>query len=280
MEHVSRQALEAILFVVDEPVDVSTLTQVLEVGRAEVEAALRALAERLRDERRGFVLREVAGGWRLYTAPEAAPYVERWVLAGRSGRLTQAALETLAVIAYKQPISRQEIGEIRGVNADGAVRTLLARGLVEEVGRDPGPGRAVLYGTTTAFLEKVGLSDLDGLPPLTDFLPEAPAPDEPSDPVDLRAARQRLQAGRDLVTAGRPRWEPGGGGERGAGAEDAPARSEPDAASGTRDPDQDMDDLTAALERATRNAMAALEHAVSSADEHQDGVRGDDEGTP
>jgi segregation and condensation protein B len=152
----ARQALEAILFVVDEPVDVSTLSQVLEVGRGEVEAELAELAGRLEEEGRGFVLRRVAGGWRLYTAPAAAPYLERWVLAGRSGRLTQAALETLAVIAYKQPVSRHEVSEIRGVNADGAVRTLVGRGLVEEVGRDPGPGQAILYGTTPEFLEKIG----------------------------------------------------------------------------------------------------------------------------
>jgi hypothetical protein len=139
----------------------------------------------------------------MYTAAGARPVLERWALAGRSGRLTQAALETLAVIAYKQPISRQEVGDIRGVNADGAVRSLVARGLVEEVGRDEGPGQALLYGTTTLFLERIGIDDLEELPPLTDFLPEAPGPrrararGDPGGPAPHRRGERAGQRARD-----------------------------------------------------------------------------------
>ncbi|HEX2026581.1 MAG TPA: SMC-Scp complex subunit ScpB [Nitriliruptorales bacterium] len=283
MDATTRQALEAILFVVDEPVDETTLSQVLEVGRREVEAELAALAEQLRQERRGFVLRQVAGGWRLYTAAEAAPYIERWVLHGRSGRLTQAALETLAVVAYKQPVSRHEVSEVRGVNADGALRTLLGRGLVQEVGRDSGPGQAVLYGTTDAFLEKLGIDRLQDLPPLPDLLPEGPAPDEPV-AAGLRAARERLRAGQDLVASGRPRWDPAeeppgpGEADRQWPEPDALERSGPPLTGApgpslqpgeplARSRGQDMDDLTEALERAARNAMATLEQAMRAAED-------------
>lgn len=286
MDPTTRQALEAILFVVDEPVDVTTLSQVLEVGRREVEAELAALAQQLQQQRRGFVLRQVAGGWRLYTAPDAAPYIERWVLSGRSGRLTQAALETLAVVAYRQPVSRHEVSEVRGVNADGALRTLLGRGLVQEVGRDSGPGHAVLYGTTAAFLEKLGIDHLEDLPPLPELLPEGPAPDEPV-PAGLRAARERLRAGQDLVASGRPRWDPAdeppapGTADRAGewpaantleGADRPRPVGVPDPAAEPGEPpgrsrDQDMDDLTEALERAARNAMATLEQAVRAAED-------------
>jgi segregation and condensation protein B len=235
-----RQALEAILFVVDEPVDVTTLSQVLEVGRVEVEEALSDLARELEDGGRGFVVRNVAGGWRMYTAAAADPYVERWVLSGRSRRLSHAALETLAVVAYKQPVSRQEVSDIRGVNADAALRTLLAHGLVDEVGRDPGPGQAILYGTTTQFLERVGAASIDDLPSLTDFLPDGPAPDEPH---DHGAARARIRSGEQLD----PR---------------------PDG----RDParpsvEKEIEDLSDALERVARNAMTTLESAVRAAAE-------------
>ena len=250
MERVTRQALEAILFVSDEPVDAASLAQVLDEPADAVLAALEALAADLEASRRGMVLRQVAGGWRLYSAPDADPYVERFVLAGRSGRLSAAALETLAVIAYKQPISRAEIGEVRGVNVDGAVRTLVTRGLVEEVGRDPGPGQAILYGTTREFLEQVGLNDLGDLPPLSEFLPTGPAPDEPA-PELLRAARAHLQAGGELSATGRP-WDP----------------SDPGASAGTDrsgDGSADMDELSGALERAARGALSTLETAMRAA---------------
>ncbi|MDQ3973005.1 MAG: SMC-Scp complex subunit ScpB [Actinomycetota bacterium] len=187
-----RKALEAILLVVEEPVAASTLAQVLEVATDEVEAALRALRAEYVDDGRGFVLREVAGGWRLYTDPGAAAYVERFVVHGRSGRLSQAALETLAIVAYKQPITRTQVSEIRGVDADGAIRSLLARGLVEEVGREASPGQPVLYGTTGLFLESMGLADLGQLAPLPDST-SRPLPPEPS-PGGYKAARRRLDA--------------------------------------------------------------------------------------
>ncbi|MFN2557089.1 MAG: SMC-Scp complex subunit ScpB [Nitriliruptorales bacterium] len=290
----SRQALEAILFVVDEPVAVSTLCEVLGASQGEIEAELAALATELEEQRRGFVLRNVAGGWRLYTAPDMAPYVERWVQGRRSGRLSRAALETLAVIAYKQPVSRAEVAEIRGVNADGAMRTLVARGLIGEVGRDSGPGQAVLYGTTARFLEDVGISSLSDLPPLADFLPPGPAPDEPS-PEHQRDARAVIRAGRGLPSTGKARWEPKPDGsppevtvhpgDSGAvvAASDASAgdnhppvpRTRPSAVA-RGDGEGEFDALTEALERATRNALALLENALQPADEPADSSSGEE----
>lgn len=166
-----RAALEAILMVVDEPVDTVTLAQVLERPTGEVDALLRELSAEYTAAGRGFDLREAAGGWRFYTRAECAPYVERFVRDGRTARLTQAALETLAVVAYRQPVSRARVAAIRGVNSDGVMRTLVARGLVEEAGTDPETG-AVLYRTTDYFLERLGLRSLDELPELAPFLPD------------------------------------------------------------------------------------------------------------
>lgn len=173
-----RRILEAILFVCDEPVPVTILAQVTEEPRDTVETELRRLAADLEEGDRGIALREVAGGWRLYTHPDAAPYVERFVLSVQQPRLTQAALETLAIVAYKQPVTRQQIAAIRGVDSDGVVGTLEQRGLVHEVARDSGPGQAVLYGTTLPFLERLGLASLGDLPPIADLLPSASAADE------------------------------------------------------------------------------------------------------
>lgn len=192
-----RRALEAILLVVEEPVAASTLAQVLEVPVDDVTEALRALRAEYVDDQRGFVLREAGGGWRLYTDPGLAPYVERFVQHGRSGKLSQAALETLAIIAYKQPVSRGQISEIRGVDADGAVRSLLQRGLIEEVGRDPSPGQPLLYGTTAAFLEQLGLSELAELPELPDFDPGGEPPPEPARD-GYKAARREFDATADV----------------------------------------------------------------------------------
>lgn len=166
-----RSALEAILFVVDEPIDEVMLAQVVERPRDEVGAALRGLAEEYTAQGRGFDLREVAGGWRIYTREEYSPVVERFVRGGGQSRLTQAALETLAVVAYQQPVSRTKVAAVRGVNVDGVMRTLVARGLVEESGADPSSG-AVLYRTTPYFLERLGLRGLDGLPDLAPYLPD------------------------------------------------------------------------------------------------------------
>ncbi|RKN29107.1 SMC-Scp complex subunit ScpB [Micromonospora musae] len=166
-----RGALEAILLVVDEPVAEATLAEVLEQPPARVGAMLDQIAAGYTASGYGFELRRAAGGWRLYTRPEYAGYVERFVLEGQSVRLTQAALETLAVVAYKQPVTRSRISAIRGVNCDGVIRTLVTRGLVEECGSEPESG-AFLYRTTTLFLEKLGLNTVDELPPLAPFLPD------------------------------------------------------------------------------------------------------------
>jgi segregation and condensation protein B len=167
------QAIEAILMVATEPVPAQLLAQLLEVPPATIRETCQALADAYRAEGRGFELVEVGGGYRYQSHPEQAPYVERFVLEGQSSRLSAAALETLAIIAYKQPISRAQMAAIRGVNVDGVVRTLEQRGYIEEIARDPGPGLAILYGTSRMFLEKLGLASLDDLPPLGQFVPGA-----------------------------------------------------------------------------------------------------------
>ncbi|MFF0151938.1 SMC-Scp complex subunit ScpB [Micromonospora sp. NPDC005203] len=166
-----RGALEAILLVVDEPVSELVLAQVLEQPAERVGPMLDEIAVGYTAAGYGFELRRAAGGWRLYTRPEYATYVERFVLDGQSVRLTQAALETLAVVAYKQPVTRSRISAIRGVNVDGVIRTLVTRGLVEECGTETDSG-AFLYRTTTLFLEKLGLNTVAELPPLAPFLPD------------------------------------------------------------------------------------------------------------
>ncbi|WP_326821573.1 SMC-Scp complex subunit ScpB [Streptosporangium sp. NBC_01639] len=166
-----RTGLEAILLVVDEPVSEMALAQVLERPTAEVAAALRRLSAEYTEDGRGFDLREVAGGWRFYTRAECATLVERFVRDGQQARLTQAALETLAVVAYRQPISRARVAAVRGVNSDGVMRTLVTRGLVEEAGTEP-ESQALLYRTSPYFLERMGLRDLDELPELAPFLPD------------------------------------------------------------------------------------------------------------
>lgn len=166
-----RGALEAILLVVDEPVSELVLAQVLEQPAERIGPMLDEIAAGYTAAGNGFELRRAAGGWRLYTRPEYATYVERFVLDGQSVRLTQAALETLAVVAYKQPVTRSRISAIRGVNCDGVIRTLVTRGLVEECGTESDSG-AFLYRTTTLFLEKLGLNTVDELPPLAPFLPD------------------------------------------------------------------------------------------------------------
>jgi segregation and condensation protein B len=167
-----RTQLEAVLITAEEPIAVLTLAERLAVPLPEVESTVRALAEEYLADERGFELREVGGGWRFYTAASAGEYVERFVLAGQTAKLSQAALETLAVIAYQQPVSRGRIAAVRGVNVDGVVRTLLTRRLIEESGVDP-EGGAMTYRTTSYFLERLGLRDLSELPPLAPLLPEA-----------------------------------------------------------------------------------------------------------
>jgi segregation and condensation protein B len=162
--------VEAVMMVAEKPVAVTELADGLAAPAAEIAAVLRELARDYAESGRGFRLREVGGGWRVYTAEACAPWVERFVLAGQSPKLSRAALETLAVVAYQQPVSRGRIAAVRGVSADGVIRTLTTRRLVEEAGTDPETG-AILYQTTEYFLERMGLRGLDELPPLAPLLP-------------------------------------------------------------------------------------------------------------
>jgi segregation and condensation protein B len=164
-------AIEAIVMVVDEPVSTITLAQVLQRPEQDVVAACAQLAGEYRDQGRGFELREVAGGWRFYSSPQFDSVVQRFVLDGQQARLTQAALETLAVVAYRQPVSRSRVSAVRGVNVDAVMRTLLARGLVEECGTDGETG-AHLYRTTDYFLDRLGVRSLEELPELAPYLPD------------------------------------------------------------------------------------------------------------
>ncbi|MCE0487746.1 SMC-Scp complex subunit ScpB [Ornithinimicrobium sediminis] len=175
----ARSAVESVLMVVDEPVTEATLASALELPVEDVQTVLVELSADYDAAERGFMLRRFAGGWRVYTRPEYAPVIERFLLAGQQSRLTQASLETLAVIAYRQPVSRARISAVRGVNVDGVVRTLVARGLVQEVGREGGgDSGAVLYATTDYFLQRMGLESLDDLPALAPYLPSAEMLDE------------------------------------------------------------------------------------------------------
>jgi len=170
-----RGPLEAVLFVADLPVPAADLAGLLGVALPSIEAGLADLRTGYEQERRGISLRQVAGGWRLYTSDQYADVVERFVLDGQQARLTQAALETLAVVAYRQPVTRARVAAIRGVGVDGVFRTLSGRGLIEECGSDsPGAsaGGAHLYRTTQLFLEKLGLDDVSELPSLAPYLPE------------------------------------------------------------------------------------------------------------
>ena len=166
-----RRALEALIMVSDQPADPAMLAELLGVSAARVDELARQVAAEFAERRSGFVLARVAGGWRFESHPDCAPWVERLVLAGQSTRLSAAALETLAIIAYKQPISRAQVSAVRGVNADGVIRTLTQRGYIDEIARDPGPGQAVLLGTTRDFLERMGLDSLEELPGVADFVP-------------------------------------------------------------------------------------------------------------
>ncbi|MET0822217.1 MAG: SMC-Scp complex subunit ScpB, partial [Aeromicrobium sp.] len=166
-----RPALEAVLMVADQPLDHLTLAQAVGHPPVDVDQALVALADEYTAQGRGFELRNIAGGWRFFTREQYAGAVERFILDGQQARLTQAALETMAVVAYRQPISRSRISAIRGVNVDGVVRTLVTRGLIEEAGADPESG-AVLYRTTSYFLERMGLGSISELPDIAQHLPE------------------------------------------------------------------------------------------------------------
>jgi segregation and condensation protein B len=173
----ARAAIEAVLMVIDEPVTELSLASALELPVEDVLDHLHALAADYDEGNRGFALRGIAGGWRVYSRPVYAPVVEKFLMDGQQANLTQAGLETLAVIAYRQPISRSRVSSVRGVNVDGVVRTLLTRGLIEEM-REEGESGATLYGTTSYFLQRLGLGSLDELPALAPYLPEVDVLDD------------------------------------------------------------------------------------------------------
>jgi segregation and condensation protein B len=173
----ARGALEAVLMVVDEPVEEIALASALELSVDRVQALLADLVADYDSCGRGFELRRVAGGWRIFSRADYASVVERFMLDGQTARLTQAALETLAIVAYRQPVSRARVGAVRGVNVDAVMRTLVTRNLVQEAGNDPDTG-AVLYRTTDYFLQRIGLSSVEDLPALAPYLPEVDMLDE------------------------------------------------------------------------------------------------------
>ena len=168
------RALEALLFVSDEPLTSAVIAQALDLDRPTADRLCDRLASDLEQRGSGLVLRNVAGGWRLFTHPDSQAFVERFILSSRQARLTKASLETLAIVAYKQPVTRHQVSSIRGVNSDGVLRALTDRGLIEEAGRDEGPGRPLLYGTTPQFLERLGLPSLAALPSLAPLLDAGP----------------------------------------------------------------------------------------------------------
>lgn len=188
------RALEAVLLVAAEPVPISLLGDVLNLAPDVVDGLCRSLAQAYDEAGHGFELVQVAGGYRYQTRAEFAPYVERYILDGQRARLSGAALETLAIVAYKQPISRSQIASIRGVDPDGVLRTLQSRGYIDQVGRDPGPGQAVMWGTTPAFLEKLGINSISDLPPIVDFVPGA-------DVVEALEAGLRIPKADDVASA-------------------------------------------------------------------------------
>lgn len=202
----TRAAIEAVIMVAVEPVPPAVLAQLVELPATRIEALCDELVREYARDGRGFTIARVAGGYRFQTHPDAHPYVERFVLEGQTARLSGPALETLAIVAYKQPIGRAQLSAIRGVNVDATLKTLVARGYVEEIGHDPTPGNPSLFGTTDTFLERLGLDSIDQLPALGDFVPEAsvvealerglritsdPAADEP----ESAALAAELQAG-------------------------------------------------------------------------------------
>ena len=205
MQDEARRALEALIMVADQPADPALLAQLVELSPEAVEELLEDLARTYEEQHRGFQLAKVAGGWRFQSHEDCAAYVERYVISGQTARLSAAALETLAIVAYKQPISRAQVAAIRGVGVDGVMRTLQQRGYIAEVAKDPGPGQATLFGTTQLFLERLGMNSLVELPSLGDFIPGADVVElletglrVDEDPVaDSSAGEPGAAAGRD-----------------------------------------------------------------------------------
>jgi segregation and condensation protein B len=199
-----KRALEAIVMVADSPLESEMLAEITELGVDRVDALLTELAAEYAAQVRGFQLVRVAGGWRYQSHPDQSPYVERFVLDGQSAKLSAAALETLAIVAYKQPISRAQIAAIRGVSVDGVVRTIEQRGYIGEVARDPGPGQAVLFGTTPAFLERMGIDSLSDLPAIADFVPGADVVEALEHGLRVEVVIDPTLAGRETSADDRP----------------------------------------------------------------------------
>lgn len=266
----SVRALEAILLVTEEPVTTVTLSQILEIPKERVEELCKELAASYEVDSRGFIVARVAGGWRLQTHPDLAPYVERFVVEGQSSRLSAAALETLAIVAYKQPISRAQVAAIRGVNVEGVMRTLEMRGYIVDIGRDPGAGQAVLFGTSQQFLERLGLDSIDELPSLSEFVPGPEVVEaleaglSPSSSDDLRAD------GLDDFGSGAS-VEPG---QAEYGAPDAPAEVDAEVDAGDPDPTARLDEATDRLDALVdevKSRLEATERALDESDaEHDD----------
>jgi segregation and condensation protein B len=202
-----RPSLEAVLMVADQPLDAVALATAVGYPVEQVVSELQLLAEEYDEQGRGFELRNVAGGWRYYTREAYAAVVEEFVLEGQQARLTQAALETLAVVAYKQPVSRSRVSAIRGVNVDGVMRTLVTRGLVEEAGQDHASG-AHLYRTTGYFLERIGVTSIDELPELAPYLPDLADMED-----DLEAVGSETHPEHPETPEEGPSTEPDGGTE-------------------------------------------------------------------
>lgn len=192
------RAIEAMILVATEPVPPELLAQLCEVPTATVDAICSELNSSYAAAGHGFQLAKIAGGWRFQTHPDLSHYVERFILDGQRARLSAAALETLAIIAYKQPISRLQIASIRGVDPESVLRSLHGRAYIAPVGRDNGPGQAVLWGTTPLFLEKLGLASLSDLPPIASFVPDASLVEALEKTLSLEAAEADLSAGNDV----------------------------------------------------------------------------------
>jgi segregation and condensation protein B len=180
------QKLEAMLTVALEPISAEELADVVEADAETVTATLRLLRREFQDQLRGFQVVELASGWVMQSAPEVASWVTKFANRDVSHRLSSAALESLAIIAYRQPVSRAQITALRGVNVDGVVRLLEQRGYIEELGRAPGPGQPILYGTTELFLDRMGLATLGDLPPIEEFMPPVETANALADEMALR----------------------------------------------------------------------------------------------
>jgi segregation and condensation protein B len=269
------RAIEAIVMVADLPIPTKLLAELLEVPAADVDQACQELAAGYEVDGRGFILAKVAGGWRYQSHPELAEYVERFVLEGQSARLSAAALETLAIVAYKQPLSRAQVAAIRGVNVDGVMRTLEQRGYIDEVGRDPGPGQAVLFGTTPVFLEKLGLDSLEQLPPLSEFVPPAEVVEALE--AGLRPDSEQLVRGdhpTDATDAGAP-----GEDERSGPAASGAGLAAASTATGASDGEPPVDADAVAPEEPAVDHLARLDETTARLDALVDEVRGRIEAT-